>query len=144
MYLLNDLVGIERVKEHLLSPILSQSIPSKNGWFLKSSIPFCPNRCSILQQSLQTNKTHTTNKNNFDHKDYELLNSKCYLKLQNFWNCVEKLAKHIESKAPKSQVVNIKQTSDSSPLLHILLYWISPHPHTLCIQLPPSPPSLHG
>ena len=37
--------------------MLSQSIPSKKGWFLKSSIPFCPSLCSILQQSLQHNKT---------------------------------------------------------------------------------------
>ena len=40
--------------------MLSQSIPSKKGWFLKSSIPFCPSLCSILQQSLQHNKTDFT------------------------------------------------------------------------------------
>lgn len=33
--------------------MLSQSIPAKNGWFLKSSIPFCPSRCSLLQMSLR-------------------------------------------------------------------------------------------
>lgn len=32
--------------------MLSQSIPSKKGWFRKSSIPFWPNLCSILQHSL--------------------------------------------------------------------------------------------
>lgn len=41
------------IKNNLLSPMSSQSIPSKKGWFRKSSIPFWPNRCSILQHSLE-------------------------------------------------------------------------------------------
>ena len=46
------LVKHYQVSINLLSPMLSQSIPSKKGWFRKSSIPFWPNLCSILQHSL--------------------------------------------------------------------------------------------
>ena len=46
------LVKHYQVSINLLSPMLSQSIPSKKGWFWKSSIPFWPNLCSILQHSL--------------------------------------------------------------------------------------------